>query len=285
MALLVMVVMMLVFVLMFVFVAMAFFIVIVMMFVAVAFLVVIVMMFMAVALFIVVVMMMCFFVFFFQFLGEQFCCFHRMQDLLAVQCIPRGRDDIRFAVQAAQQFDRLRQLFLACILRAAENDGTRVFHLIAEELTEVLEIHLAFLGIHNSGKAVERNVCTVNFFNSVDDVAELADTGGLDDYTVRREFIQHFRQRFFKIADKTAADASGIHFGDLDARILQKTAVDTDLSELVFDQNDFFAAQRFAKQLFNERCFSGTKKTGDNIDFCHCIYLLSFLFQYYYYNT
>ena len=202
-----------------------------------------------------------------------------MQDLLTVQRIPRSRDDVRFAVQTAQQLDRLCELFFACILRAAENNGTCIFDLIAEEFAEVFQIHFAFLRIDNGGKTVERDVVAVDLFNGMDDVAEFAHAGGLDDDAVGGEFVQNLGERLLEVADQATANASGIHFGDLNAGVLQKSAVDADLAEFVFDQNDFFAAERFAEQLFDQSGFSGTEEAGDNINFCHRIYLLSFLFQ------
>ena len=63
----------------------------------------------------------------------------------------------------------------------------------------------------------------------------LADTGGLNDDAVRMELLLYLHKRFAEISDKRAADAAGIHLGNLDAGLLQKAAVDADFTEFVLD--------------------------------------------------
>ena len=71
-----------------------------------------------------------------------------------------------------------------------------------------------------------------------------------------------------------AADAAGIHLRDLDAGILQKAAVDADLTELVLDQDHFLAMEGLGEELLDERGLTGTQKTRYNVDFCHKTTLL-----------
>ena len=74
---------------------------------------------------------------------------------------------------------------------------------------------------------------------------------------------------FGKIADQRAADAAGIHFGDLHAGVFQKAAVNADLAVLVFDEDDLFAGIDFFDQLADECGFSGAEKAGNNGNFSH----------------
>ena len=72
---------------------------------------------------------------------------------------------------------------------------------------------------------------------------------------------------------KRAADAAGVHLGDVDAGILQKAAVNADLAEFVFDQHNLFTLERFLDELFDQGRFACTQKAGENINFrylfCH----------------
>ena len=49
--------------------------------------------------------------------------------------------------------------------------------------------------------------------------------------------LNNLSQRLAEVTHQTAADAAGVHFGNVDARILQETAVNADLTELVLDQH------------------------------------------------
>ena len=72
----------------------------------------------------------------------------------------------------------------------------------------------------------------------MDDIRKFSYTGGFDDDTVRMIFLHNFFQRSSKISHQRTADTTGIHLTDLDTCILQKTAVNTDLTKFIFDQND-----------------------------------------------
>ena len=134
----------------------------------------------------------------------------------------------------AQQRGALVQFFLTHALGVTQNDGTCVLHLIVKELTEVFHINAGFIGIHHGGEGVEANL-TLHLLHGADDVAELADARRLDENTVGGIFRQHLCQRFGEITHQRAADAAGIHFGNIDAGILQKSAVDADLAKLIFN--------------------------------------------------
>ena len=58
-------------------------------------------------------------------------------------------------------------------------------------------------------------------------------------------------QGLAEVPHQGAADAAGVHLGDLDAGLLEEAAVNADLAELVFDQHDLLALQGVLQQLFN----------------------------------
>ena len=151
----------------------------------------------------------------------------------------------------------------------AQNNAVCVLNLIVIELAEILHVHLALVCIGYGCEAVQHNIVHVEIFNRTDNIAQLADTGRLDKDSVRVELLQNLLQCFAEVADKATADAAGIHFGDLNTGILQKAAVNCDLTELIFNQNKLFALKSFCDQLFDQCSFTGTEKSGENIDLCH----------------
>ena len=86
------------------------------------------------------------------------------------------------------------------------------------------------------------------------------------------EVVQHLFQRFSKVADQGAADASAIHFGYLNACILHKSAVDADLAEFVLDQHQLFAGISLLQKLLDQRGLSGAQKAGENINLRHVLF-------------
>ena len=78
-------------------------------------------------------------------------------------------------------------------------------------------------------------------------------------------------QRLVEVAHQRAADAAGGHLADLDAGFLQKAAVDADLAELIFNQNQLLTGECLRQQLFDEGRFARAQKAGDNVNFRHGI--------------
>ena len=72
-----------------------------------------------------------------------------------------------------------------------------------------------------------------------------------------------------EIADERTANTAGIHFRNIDSRVLQKSAVNPDFTEFVFYQNDLFARIGLFNELFDQRCFSRAQKSRKYIYFCH----------------
>ena len=116
-----------------------------------------------------------------------------------------------------------------------------VCYLIVIELAEVFHIHFAFTRIGNSGKAVKLRVRRVNLLHSLDNIRKLTHSRGLDNYSIGLILVKHLFKRLRKISDKRAADTSRVHLGYLNTRILKESAVNTDLSEFILNQNDLFS--------------------------------------------
>ena len=203
---------------------------------------------------------------------------HGREDLLAVHLLPRGRDDGGGGVVLAQQRDRGVDLLLAELARAGEDDAARVLDLIVEELTEVLHVDLALAGVGNGDEAVEDDLLVLlrHVLHRADHVGELAHAARLDDDAVRVVLRLHVLERLAEVADEGAADAAAGHFADLHAGALQKAAVDADLAELIFDQDDLLALVSLLQQLLDERGLACAQKAGDDVNFCHVVRFLCF---------
>ena len=205
---------------------------------------------------------------------------HRGKNLCAGQLIPGRRDNRGILVLLAKQRNTRLKLLLAYVLGTAQKNRMRIFHLVVEELTEVFHVNAAFAGIHNRRKTGNHEVRIVNVQHGLLNVGKLADTGGLNDDAVRMELLLYLHKRFAEISDKRAADAAGIHLGNLDAGLLQKAAVDADFTEFVLDQNNLLAAVTVGKQFLNEGRLSGAQKAGENVNLNHVCpsFLLHFSF-------
>jgi len=195
---------------------------------------------------------------------------HGLEDLVAVQLIPGGCDDGRIGVVLAQQLDHGVDLFGGHVLGTAEQDGTGIFDLIGKELAKILEADLAAGTVDDGNRAAQLHL---DFLGGIDDglgdIRQLADARGLDDHTVGVELGDDLLEGFAEVADQRAADAARVHFGNFYAGLLEETAVDADLAELVLDEDDLFALEGFVEQLFDEGSLAGTEKTGDDVDSCH----------------
>ena len=83
----------------------------------------------------------------------------------------------------------------------------------------------------------------------------------------------HLLQSAAKIAYQAAADTTGIHLGNVDTGFLEETTVDTDLAEFVFNENQLLTLVSLGNHLLDEGSFTGTQKTGININLCHSLHL------------
>ena len=215
-----------------------------------------------------------------QYLFQDLCLqvalsFNGIHDHFAVELRNRSCDDSRIRIMLADHGNGFLDLFLAGFVCSCQHYRAGIFDLVDEELTEVFEIELCFCGIHYGHSAVERHF-RVLFCDIVDrahNVIELADAGGLDQDPFGCELAHNFLEGCIKISDQGAADAAAVHLADLDAGFFQETAVDADLAEFIFDQDDPGSRQRVLEQFFDQCCFSCPQKSGDNIYFRHLIFL------------
>ena len=205
--------------------------------------------------------------------------FHYLQKLLSVQ-IPNGScDNGGSAVDPPEKLHGGRGFVFVHNIRPAHDDRSGVLYLIIEKLAEVSHIHFAFLGVYHRCVAVQHQSCILlNALYCFDHIGELAHAGWLDQDPVRMIGGDNFLQGSAEISYQRAADTAGIHLPDLDPRFLQETAVDADLSEFVFNKDHLFILEGFFQKFFDQSCFSGSKKSGYNINFCHYLFPLFFDF-------
>ena len=202
------------------------------------------------------------------------------EDGLAVQLVPRSRQDGGVGVLLAQHRGGGLKLLLRELLRAGEDDRAGGLDLVVVELTEVLHIDLDLAGVGHGDIAVELELAQAlvdGALDGDDDIRELADAARLNEDAVGVELRHDLLERLVEVTDEGAADAARGHLGDLDAGLLEKAAVDVDLAEFVLDQHELFAAVGFRDQLFDERGLACAQKAGENIDFRHKKYA-SFFF-------
>ena len=159
--------------------------------------------------------------------------------------------------------------------RMAQDQAACIGDLIVEEFAEILLIHLAFFRIDDRGKAVQLHILHMQILHGADDIAQLADARRLNQNAVGVVFLQHLLERLAEISDEAAADAAGVHLVDLDACLLEKTAVNTDLTEFVLDQHELFALIAVLDQLLDQRGLARAEEAGKNGDFGHDNALLS----------
>ena len=184
---------------------------------------------------------------------------HRLDYLLAAELVPRRADESGLGIELLEKLGRGKDLFRARSVGAAHDDEVGVLYLIVEELAEVAHVHAALARIDDSDLCAD--VCTLDLLHGMRHVAELADAGRLDDDTIRCVLLHDLLERLRKVADQRAADAAGIHFGYLNAGVLQETAVNCDLAEFVLDKNELFVFVALSYQLADERSFARAEKT------------------------
>ena len=203
---------------------------------------------------------------------------HGGDDLGPGELVPGGGEDGGLGVLGAQQIDGGVQLALVHALGAGEEDGGGVLHLVVEELAEVLHVDPGLGGVHHGDEAVELKLrgLPLHPLHGGDHVGQFSYAGGLDDDAVGGVVLQHLFQGGAEVAHQGAADAAGVHLGDLHSGVLQEAAVNADLAELVLDEHVLLALEGLAEELLDEGGLAGSQETGDNVDLRHGI-VISFL--------
>ena len=186
------------------------------------------------------------------------------------QLIPGRGDNGSLVVQLPQQVHTLCQDGFVDVGGSAQHDGIGILYLILKEFTEVFAVLFGLLGIYYGDAGVQLDV---RLFRDAGDglfhVGELADAGGLDQDALGVELLHHLAQGHGKITHQAAADAAGVHLSDLNAGLPQESAVNADLAEFIFDQNDLFSLEHFFQQFLDEGGLACSQESADHINFSH----------------
>ena len=193
-----------------------------------------------------------------------------------VQIIPGGGDDAGVGMLLCDEGAALFHPVGAQQLRAAEDDGGGILHLIQEELTEVLHVHPALARVHHGGAAADDHlgVAGLALLHRRDNLAQLAHAGGLHQNTVGIVFGDQLVDGLLEVTGQGAADAAAVQLVHDDARILHEAAVHADLAIFIFQQNDLLALEGTRQQLLDEGRLARAQEAGDNVDLDHVASLL-----------
>ena len=194
---------------------------------------------------------------------------HCFNELCTGQVMPGSGNHSCLSVMLPQQRNSGIQLSLRNRISPGQNDGGCSFHLVVVELAKVLHIKLDLTGIGNSHSVTKLYVMPGHLLNSADHVGQLAHTRGFDDDPVGVILGDDLLQSLAKVTNQAAADAAGIHLCNVNASLLQETAVDADFTEFVLDQHQFLALVAFRNHFLDQRCLTSSEKTRVNINFCH----------------
>ena len=201
--------------------------------------------------------------------GDGAALIHCVHQLLARQLVPRRRDNDRVLVVLTDHVHALVELLLAHAAGTAEDDGVGGLDLVIIELAEVLHIHFALCRVGHRHKIAELHIVARHLAHRADDIRQLADARRLDQDALGVVLVDHLFERASEITHQRAADAAGVHLGDLNSGLLQKASVNADLAEFVLDQNELLAVIGFLDHLFDERGLARAEETGINVNFRH----------------
>ena len=199
---------------------------------------------------------------------------HDRDDLGTGQGGPVGGDDGGGGVLLGQQGDGGSDLLLTGVAGAAQDDAGRMADLVVVELAKVFHIHFDLVHVGDGDKAVQDDRQALGHaLHSAGNVGQFTNTRRLDEDAVGVVGLDDLFQRLAEVADQAAADAAGVQLVDLDAGLTHEAAVNTDLTELVLDQDDFLARERLFDELFDKGSLAGAEEAGENVDFgfvfCH----------------
>ena len=197
---------------------------------------------------------------------------HCLTDLSTVELCPGGSYKACLCVDALEQFNRSHDLVSGRGIGTAHDDEVGICNLIIEELAEVAHIHAALACVNNSYLCADQ--CTFNAGDCGSDIGELAYTRRLNDDAVGSIVLHDLLQSLGEVADQSAADAAGIHLGDLNTRVLQEAAVYCDLAEFIFNKNELLALVALGDELADKCGFSGAEEAGEYVYSCHGTFYL-----------
>ena len=169
-----------------------------------------------------------------------------------------------------QKRNNLIQFFFRHVLGTGEDNGAGGLNLVVEKFAEIFHIHLALLCVYNGNGATQNHGGSfVRIADGTAHIAQLSNAGGFNDNPIRMILLYHIVKRLIKVADQRAADAAGVHLIDLYAGILQKTTVNADLTEFIFNEHQLLTLEGLLQQLLDEGGLTRTKETGNNVDSRH----------------
>ena len=216
----------------------------------------------------------------FQSLSKGVLTLHSCTKLFSCQFTPRRGNQRCIRVMLTKKRNRGIQLCLRNGICTGKDDGGSGFDLIVVELAKVLHVYLDLTCIHNRNRIAKGHFLIRYLLDSSDHIGKLANTGGFDDDTVRVILLNDLSQRLAEITHQRAADTAGVHLRDVDTGILQESAVNADLTELIFDKHQLLALVGFLDHLLDESRFSCAKKSGIDINLhkTHLLYKISILY-------
>ncbi len=204
-----------------------------------------------------------------QLRGQGSLALHGLYQLLTGELIPGCSDNGGHLIVLPQHADGIVQLELGDGIGTGQDDGGSGFNLIVVELAEILHIHLDLAGIYHGHGVTQGHLVAGDLVYGPNHIGKLAHAGGFNDHPVRGIVSDHLFQRPAEVAHQGAADAAGVHFGDVDARILQESAVNADFAEFVLNQHQLLALIALGNHLFDQRGLARTQEAGINIYFGH----------------
>ena len=223
----------------------------------------------AVAILMMVVVMMVLMLQSLQVLLDGRSALHSLQKLFSGQFRPGGGYQRCSLIMLAQQLHSGIQLCLRNGIGAGQNDGGGCFDLIVVELAKVFHIHFDLTGIGHGHTVAKAHILSGDLFHCSHHIGQLAHTGGFNDHPIGMVLGNDLVQSLSKVAHQRAANAAGVHLGNVNARFLQKATVDTDLTKLIFDQHQLLTAVGFLNHFFDEGGLAGSQEARINIDNCH----------------
>ena len=209
-----------------------------------------------------------------QLLGQGRLALQSVKDLLTGELAPGGGDDGGSGIVLSQHGHGGVQLCLGNGIGPGQDDGGSGFDLVVVELAEVLHVDLHLTGVHHCHGIAQGHGFAGDLVHGTDHIGQLAHAGGLNDDPVGIILLDHLGQGLAKVAHQGAADTAGVHLGDVNARILEEAAVNTDLAELVLNEHQFLTLVGLLDHLLDQSGFTGSEETGININFCHKKHLL-----------
>ena len=197
---------------------------------------------------------------------------HRMDQLFTCQIIPGSCYNGCVLIQFPEHCYSSIQFLLRDLICTGKNNRRSGLHLIVVKLAKILGVDLDLTGIYHRNGISQSHFVICDFIHSCDHIRQLAHTGGFDNDPVRIILSDYLSQSLSKITHQATTDTTGIHLRDVNTGLLQKTAVNADLTKFVLNKHKFLALIALCDHLFDKGGLTRSQKAGINVDFCHISY-------------